>query len=92
LSSIALGFNEALNPGSASNAGLYSVLGAVKKRGKTVYSKNLGIKSVSYNANAGSVTINLAKPYKGAVQVTVHGGLVAANGSPSSGNVSLIVK
>jgi hypothetical protein len=92
LTSISLAFNEALESGSASNVDLYSVLGAVKKKGKTVYNKKLHIKSVSYNAKADSVTIKLAKPYKGAVQVTVQGGLVAANGAKSSSAFSAVAK
>jgi len=38
------------------------------------------------------VTINLAKPYKGVVQVTVHGGIVAADGASSLGDFTAIVK
>ena len=63
----------------------------MKKKGKTVYSKKVGIKTVSVGANGQSVTINLAKPYKGVVQVTVLSGLMAANGTSSPGNVAQIV-
>jgi hypothetical protein len=38
------------------------------------------------------VTITLAKPYKGAMQVTVHGGIVVANGTSSSGDFTAVVK
>ena len=92
LSAITVSFNEALDPASAQNVGRYSVLASVKKRGKTVFSKRLGIRGVSYNNMAGTVTINLAKPYKGVVQVTVLGGIAAANGTTSGGNFSAIVK
>jgi hypothetical protein len=84
LTSITIAFNEALAPGSASETALYSVLGAVKKRGKTAYTKHVAVKSVTYNNSTRSVTITLAKPYKGAVQVTVKAGLTAANGPSSS--------
>jgi hypothetical protein len=92
LASIAFSFNEALNPASASNIALYRVLGAVKKRGKTVYSKAVGIKSATYNTGTHSVTLNLAKPYKGAVQVTLHPGLLAADGASNSAGFTMVVK
>ena len=56
----------------------------VKKHKETVYTKALKIKSVVYNTGPHSVTITLAKPYKGAVQVTIEPGLEAANGASSS--------
>jgi hypothetical protein len=87
---VSLAFSDALNPGSATNPSQYVVYGAVKKRGKAVYSKPLPIRSVTYNAAMGRVTINLSKPYKGAVQVTVHAGLMAANGGSSTRDVSII--
>ena len=86
LTSITIGFDEALNPGSVGNLALYSVLGAVKKRKKLVYSKGVVIRSASYDPSARTVTINLAKPYKDAVQATVRSGLVAANGTTTLTN------
>jgi hypothetical protein len=91
LISVTIGFNEALDRSSVENARLYSVLGAVTKRRKTIYNKPVGIQSIGFNGNS-NVTINLAKPYKGAVQVTVLSGIVAANGAPSSGNFAIVVK
>jgi hypothetical protein len=67
------------------NLALYSVLGAVKKRRHTVYSRGVVIGSTSYDPGARTVTINLAKPYKGTVQVTVRSGLVGANGASTTG-------
>ena len=73
------------------NPNLYRVFAGVKKRGKTVYSKALKIRNVSYNNTMHSVTINLAKSFKGAVQVTVEAGLTAASGvSTSSGFVKVV--
>jgi hypothetical protein len=92
LTAISIAFNEALEPSSASNVGMYSILGGVRKKGKTVYTRGIGIKSVMYNPSSISVTISLAKPNKGAVQVTVHGGLTATNGATSRSNVPLVVK
>jgi hypothetical protein len=80
LTAISVAFDESLDPASAENPGLYLVLGAVKKRGKTVYSKGVAIGSVRYDGNARTVTISLARPYKGGVQVTVHGGILGTNG------------
>jgi hypothetical protein len=85
LTSITIAFNKALDPSSARDTDLYTVLGAVKKGGNTVYSKRVAVKSVSYVSNARALTINLAKPYKGAVQVAVQGSLLAENGVTSSG-------
>ena len=82
-------FNAALNTGSADNPGLYTVLGGVKKRKKTVYTKRLGISSVSSSGN--TVTIHLAKPFKGHAQVTVSAGILGSSGGSSTGNVSFIV-
>ena len=92
LTSITVAFDEALNSASLSNLGLYSVLGGVKTRKRIIYNKVERIKGASYNDNAHTVTINLAKPYKGVVQVTVHGGIVAANGASSLGDFRAIVK
>ena len=92
LSTINAAFGQALNSDSANNLGHYSVLAGVKKHRKTVFSKGLTINGVSYDSNAHTVKISLAKPFKGAVQLTIHGGLATANGSTSSGDVSVIVK
>jgi hypothetical protein len=89
---IRIAFNEDLHPGSASTPGMYLVLGAVKKKGKTVYTKNVRIKAASYSASTHTVTLTLAKPYKGVVKVMVRGGMKAANGASSSGDFSMIVK
>ena len=50
------------------------MLGAVKKHKKTVYTKGVAIKGISFDGNT-HVTINFAKPYKGAVKLTVLGGI-----------------
>jgi hypothetical protein len=91
LTSITIGFNEALDQSSVVNPSLYSVLGAVTKRKKTVYSKAVGIQSISLNGNS-KVTINLAKPFKGAVQVTVQAGIAATNGTKSSGRFIAVTR
>jgi hypothetical protein len=91
LLSITVAFNEALDPGSAVEPGLFSVFGGVHKRGKTIYSRNLGIKTVSYDSEVESVTIKLARPYNGPVKLTVHAGIVADDGASRSADSSLFV-
>jgi hypothetical protein len=64
----------------------------VKKRKKTVYTKALKIRSISYVSSSDSVTINLSKPYKGAVEVTVDGAIEALDGTTSDIDFSTILK
>jgi len=64
----------------------------VKKHHKTVYTKAVKFKSVSYNSSAESVTINLTKPFKGAVEVVVEAGIVAVDGKSSKNPFSAVVK
>jgi hypothetical protein len=90
LSAITIGFDEALNANSAMNGSLYVVLGAVTKRHKMTFSKSVALRAASYNAGTNSVTLMLAKPYKGGVKVTVNPGIVAANGAASSTSFSFV--
>jgi hypothetical protein len=69
---------------------LFNVLGAVKKRHKTIYSKAVAIKGLSIDGGS-RVTLNLARPYKWAVQVTVHGGILGRDGAASAGDFSAVV-
>jgi hypothetical protein len=80
LTAITVVFDEALDAVSADNPAVYSVLGSEKKHRKTVYSKRVGIKGVTFDGHT-RVTINFAKPYKGAVQATVFGRILAAEGA-----------
>jgi hypothetical protein len=48
-------------------------------------------KSVACNPGNNSVTINLAKPFKGAVQVTIEPGLEAADGATNSSSIMRVV-
>jgi predicted outer membrane repeat protein len=92
LKAISIIFNEPLNPGSVGNRNLYSLHGGVKRRGKIIYSKNLRVKTISYDSTARGVTITLSKPHKGAIQVTVHGGIMATDGLSSHGDFTAVVK
>jgi hypothetical protein len=82
--SVNLSFNTPLDPSSAGNVALYSAFGAVKKKGKTVFTKRIPIKNVTVSGTALSVLINLAKKYKGSLQLEILPGLKSANGATTS--------
>ena len=63
----------------------------MKKRHKLVFTKGVKIGSVSYDGNAHTVTLKLAKPAKGKMQVTIHGGIAAANGLSSRDDFTAVV-
>ena len=87
LVSITAAFDEALNPEFLNSLSLFSVLGGVKKHGKTVFSKSVLVNGFHYDDTAHTVTITLAKPFKGIVKATIRPGVVAANGASSSGRI-----
>jgi hypothetical protein len=89
LTNITVAFDEALNPVFANNSHLYAALGGVRKRGTIQFIKRLTIAGVTYNDSNHTVNVKLLKPYKGRVQLTVHGGVVAANGAMTSGDSSM---
>jgi len=88
LTSFTVSYNEPLSSSSASNSGLYQVFAAVtktvKKHEETRFTKALAIRSVSLNSASSTVTINLAKPFKGRVEVMVQGNITADNGASNS--------
>jgi hypothetical protein len=81
-------FAASLNAASANNLSLYQVFGgvtkSVKKHRQTAFTKPLRIKTAVYDPGTTSVTISLARPYKGAVNVTIEPGLEAASGASTS--------
>ncbi len=83
-------FDEALDGKVVNDRALFKVLGAVKKHHNTVYTRALRIKGISFDGQT-RVTIKLAKPYKGAVKVTVLPGIPAADGAFSITNYSAVV-
>jgi virginiamycin B lyase len=91
IAAIILGVNEPLDSASASNRGFYSLDSGVKKRHTLVFSKPTKIGTVLYDSAAHTVTLRLAKPSKGPLQVMVRGGIVALNGLSSSGNFTAVV-
>jgi hypothetical protein len=68
------------------------VFAAVKKKHKTVYTQAVKIKSVVYNTAAHSVTINLAKPHKGATEVAIDGVIQALDGASVDVDYMAIIK
>jgi hypothetical protein len=91
INQIIIGFSEDLIPSSVTNGSFFSLASGVKKRHKLVFSKRVKIGGVSYDGTAHQVTIRLAKPLKGKVQVTVHGGIMATNGLSSQGDFTAVV-
>ena len=81
---IVLSFNEALDPRTTEKLGFYHLAAGVKTRHTHVFSKGLKIARVFYDGSTHQVTLKLAKPRKGAVQLTVRPGIVAADGISSS--------
>jgi hypothetical protein len=89
ITAIEVDFDEAMNPASASTTSYYSVAAGVKKHHMFVYSKHVKIRSVTYNPNAEVAFLNLARPFKAnQLQVTVHGGVMAANGTSTIGDAT----
>src|SRR5208282_189016 len=87
LTSFTVRFNEPLSSSSASSSGLYHVFAAVtktvKKHKEKLFTKALRLasRSVSPDSTSSTVTINLAKPFKGPVEVMVQGSITAGNGA-----------
>jgi Calx-beta domain len=92
VTAVTIAFNEAMNPGSAGNSALYSVLGGVRRGKRMVYSKKVKLGTVSYDEGADTVSISLAKPYKGQVRVSVDGILEALDGVAGSSAFSDVVR
>ena len=58
---------------------------------RTCSAKGVTIKGTTYNPTSHTVTLNLAKPYKGPVQVTVDRGVPSADGVPTTADVTDVV-
>jgi hypothetical protein len=88
LTGFTVSYNEPLSPSSAGSSVLYQVFAAVtkivKKHKETLFTKALALRGVSPNSSGSTMAINLAKPYKGPVQVGVKGTITAANGATKS--------
>jgi virginiamycin B lyase len=87
ITSVVLTFDEAMNSASAGTRSFYSVAAGVKKHHMMV----LKIRSVTYDPTAETATLKLASPFKAKqLQVTVHGGIMAANGTSTEGDATAI--
>jgi hypothetical protein len=92
MTSILVGLDEALDPGSAGNGGFYSLAAGVKRHHRLVFSRGVKFGSVSYDGTAHTVTLRLARPHKGLIQVTVRAGwFLAAHGMSSTGDFTAVV-
>ena len=89
ITAITVLFDESMNSGSATSLANYQVFGAVKKKRRTVYTKFVGIRRVSYGNNA--VTITLSKAYKGAALVIADAGILGADGESTSSPFAMTV-
>jgi streptogramin lyase len=92
ITSILVGFDVALDPGSAGEGGFYSLAAGVKRHHKLVFRRGVKIRSVSYDGTAHTVTLQLARPHKGRIQVTVRAGIMAAAGVSSSGEFTTVIR
>jgi hypothetical protein len=94
LTSFTVSYNEALDARSAGRSGLYHVFRAVtkvvKKHRITVFTRAVAIKNVKLTRSGNMVTITLAKPFKGTVEVHVQGTVNAAMGASSGVNFTQI--
>jgi hypothetical protein len=91
ITAIVLGFNEALDPASAGNGGLYNLAAGVTKKHRLLFTKGVKIGAISYDGMKDTVTLRLARPTKGPIQVTAHGGIKGANGASSAGDFTTVV-
>jgi hypothetical protein len=91
ITSIVVSFDQAMVPSSAETVGFYKLASGIPVRHKFVVTKSLKIASTTYNNNADTITLNLARPFKGKVQVTVHVGVMATDGTSTRGTFTAVV-
>jgi hypothetical protein len=91
ITSILVGFDEALDPASARKRGFYGLASGVERGQTIVFSQKVKVARVSYDRAAHAVRLKLAVPQRGPVQVTVRAGLVAADGMSSSSDFTAVV-
>jgi hypothetical protein len=92
ITAITVGFAGPINSDLARNPALYSLMGGVRRRRRTVFARPLRIRAIGQDATANTVTIELARAYKGPVQVTIHGDLVATGTGPKAGDFTQVVR
>ncbi len=90
LTSVNVSFDESLEAASAEDSSDYHVFGAVTKvvkhRRKTVYTKPIKIKSVTYSSSSNTANVKLAKPVKGKVEIKVSGTFTTTSGTEETVN------
>jgi choice-of-anchor C domain-containing protein len=91
ITAILLGFNEALDPGTAGNGDSYSLTAGIKRHHQLVFSSGVKTRSVSYDSITHAVRLKLAAPQKRPVRVTVRAGLKAADGMTSFSDFTAVV-
>ncbi len=92
VSAVTIAFNEAMAPDSVNNPALYRISGGVPRRRRVVFSKKVKIKTVLYAEATDTVSISLAKPYKGEVKVSLDGMIDATDGASSESAFTEVVR
>jgi hypothetical protein len=77
-------FNEALEVAAADSVRFYQVKPGTRKGTRVVYGNPVTIKAPVYKAGSTKVTIRLAKPVTGPIEVIVLSGIVGADGVAST--------
>ena len=80
LTEIVVAFDGALAPASATNAAFYTLAQGKHARSGLVFKGHLHFRDVTLLSGAKLVSIRLAKPTAGPLQLTVHPGIGAASG------------
>jgi streptogramin lyase len=91
ITSVLITFAAPLDPASARQSRFYGLAAGAASGPTIVFSRGVRIGRVSYDRAADAVRLKLAVPQKGPVQVTVHAGLVAADGMSSSSDYTAVV-
>jgi streptogramin lyase len=91
ITSIVVAFDQPMVPSSAETVGFYKLASGFSVGHKFVVKKSLKIASATYNNIADTITLDLARPFKGKVQLTVHAGVMATNGTSTRGNFTAVV-
>ena len=92
ITAITFNFPDALNPATARKRGVYVIDAQVKRHHQLAYGKAVRIRRISYDAAANRVTLKLARPQKGSLQVAVLGGILSAGGTSSNTVLEALVE
>ncbi len=92
ITAITFDFPDALNPATARKRGVYVIDAQVKRHHQLAYGKAVRIRRISYDAAANRVTLKLARPQKGSLQVAVLGGILPDGGTSSNTVLEALVE